>query len=109
MGLVHPTKSKDCFMAYTLFSAQTTNATSSVQTLPTPDVRNQRLPLTVYAFGTFGGGTVKLQASPDGTNWIDVPSVSFTAAGMINVDLGAYQVRAVLSGATAPSVSLVLY
>lgn len=63
------------------------------------------------AYGTFGSGTVKLQWSPnDGTTWIDVDAsgdtfVTFTANGSGGFELPACQIRAVLSGATAASVT----
>ena len=63
------------------------------------------------AWGTFGSGTCKLQWSPDGgTTYIDADRsgdtyVTFTANGVGEFDLPRGYVRAVLSGATAPSVS----
>lgn len=62
------------------------------------------------AQGTFGSGTIKLQASfDDGTTWIDVDKsgdtyVTFTSNGVGGFELGACQLRASLSGATAPSI-----
>jgi len=68
---------------------------------------------TVAAWGTFGGGTLTMEMSPDGgTTWIALdPSGStvntFTANGVgnfqINIDC---LVRATLSGATTPSVNV---
>jgi hypothetical protein len=50
---------------------------------------------------TWGGGTVKLQIQdPQGT-WIDVPSASFTANGMMNFDLPPGQIQASITTATA--------
>jgi hypothetical protein len=63
------------------------------------------------AYGTFGSGTCKLQWSPDaGTTWIDADRsgdtyVTFTANGVGGFELPPGHVRAVLSGATAPTVS----
>jgi hypothetical protein len=62
------------------------------------------------AWGTFGGGTAKLQQSPDGgTTWIDVDRsgdtyVSFTANGEGGFELGLCLLRFSLTGATAPNV-----
>lgn len=63
------------------------------------------------AAGTFGGGTCKLQWQPDGgTTWIDVDRsgdtfVTFTANGAGGFELPACQIRAVLSGSTAPTLT----
>jgi len=52
--------------------------------------------------GTFGGGTVKLQMSPDdGTTWVDVGGdSSVTAAAVVNFDLNGCDIRLNLSGST---------
>jgi len=61
---------------------------------------------TVYS-ATFGGGTVKLQWSPDdGTTWLDVDSgddayVTLTAVGAGNFELPECQIRAHVATATA--------
>jgi hypothetical protein len=63
------------------------------------------------AFGAFGAGTCKLQFSPDaGVTWLDVDRsgdtyVTFTANGSGGFELPPCQIRAVLTGATAPSLS----
>ena len=64
---------------------------------------NERV--AVQAIGTFSGATAKLQASLDGTNFFDVPTVSFTAPGLLFVELAATHVRGVLTSGT-PSVSM---
>lgn len=62
---------------------------------------------TMTVFGTFGGGTVKLQRSVDnGTTWIDVSGASVTANGQTNFEFSACYLRADLSGATTPSVTV---
>ncbi|WP_439392585.1 hypothetical protein ACRQ5Q_24495 [Bradyrhizobium sp. PMVTL-01] len=53
--------------------------------------------------GTFNGATVKLQWTPDGTNWLDVDQngdtfVTKTAAGHGGFELPQCQVRAAQSG-----------
>lgn len=59
-----------------------------------------------HVYGTFGGGTCKLQLSTDGAVWTDVSGASFTAAGATVFDpQGPCKVRAVLSGATSPSLN----
>jgi hypothetical protein len=67
---------------------------------------------TFFAWGTFGGSTVKMQASPvDGTTWIDVPSASLTAAGtvVLNPLFAAPRVRAVVVGGAGMNVNAALF
>lgn len=62
---------------------------------------------SVYTYGTFGSGTLKLQGSPEdtGTNWTDITSISFTAAGVKSVSgFHARRLRWVLSGSTTPAI-----
>ncbi|SFH96573.1 hypothetical protein [Planctomicrobium piriforme] len=64
----------------------------------------------MIANSTFGSGTVKLQMSPDDptgtpTNWVDVTSISMTAAGTVRFELPPCKVRCVLSGSTAASLN----
>jgi len=62
---------------------------------------------TLFVSGTFGTGTVKLQASPDAETWFDVDTpaaVSFTAAGYKNFEIKAGYFRLNLSGATSPNI-----
>lgn len=62
---------------------------------------------TVYAYGTFGSGTLKLQGSPEdsGTNWTDLTSINFTAAGVKTVSgFFARRLRWVLTGSTTPAI-----
>lgn len=64
--------------------------------------------LTVTAAGTFGGGTVKPQVSPDGgVTWTDAPgSPSLNAAGSVNFLVAkGYRVRLSFSGSAAPSLN----
>lgn len=60
------------------------------------------LPSTFATFGTFGGGTIKLQAgfvdSNNVTQWQDIPDTSMTAAGVVNIAMKANFFRIVLSG-----------
>lgn len=65
---------------------------------------------TLFVWGTFGGSTVKLQISPDGTNWFDVSGAdAITAAGALNVEFRAKQVRGSVSGGTANSINMRLF
>lgn len=61
---------------------------------------------TFWAWGTFDGASVKLEASPDGTNWFDVgASVTMNTKGVAAFALGACKLRATLSAA-APTTSI---
>lgn len=56
---------------------------------------------TFWAWGTFGGATVLLEASPDGTTWIPVGNaVSFVDDGIGGFALTPCKLRATLFGAT---------
>lgn len=82
-----------------LFIAQTTNANSS--SFPVASAKNRFTSdiFTVYFWGTWDSATAKIQISPDGgTNWFDVPNTSVTADTVMNVEIRASHVRAVLSG-----------
>jgi hypothetical protein len=63
------------------------------------------------AFGTFGGGTFKLQFSPDGgASWVDYSpqngvALTLTANGSLVFRLPPGQFRSVLTGSTAPSLN----
>lgn len=65
------------------------------------------LPTTFAAFGTFGGGSLQLQAGfMDANNvmqWINV-GAAVTATGAVNVAMRANQFRLVLTGATTPNL-----
>ncbi len=61
---------------------------------------NTQFSFTVFYYGTFDSGTIKLQASPDNqVNWIDIPNSSSTSATCMNMELRATHIRANLSGA----------
>lgn len=65
----------------------------------------------VQVAGTFGGATVTLQASNDGTNWVTVKSllgldVSLTAAGLAEFSTGALYIRPAISGGTGDDVDV---
>lgn len=102
---------------------QTTQVlTSNTNVLLCDAIRNPETNMweaTIFVYGTFGGGTVNLQASPDGgttkINLRDVTGtvVAVTANDAYNLRLGeagrngaAIKVYATISGATSPSVSV---
>jgi regulation of enolase protein 1 (concanavalin A-like superfamily) len=82
-------------MATYLFSARTTDGNSSALDHPGG-------PVMLIVRGTFNGATVKLQASDDGTNWVDVQYAAFTAALAVLFELPiGSKIRANVSGAGA--------
>lgn len=62
----------------------------------------------VFLIGDFGGGTAKIQASPDnGTTFVDLANSSFTAAGVKNIILPRETIlRVNLAGATSPDLDI---
>ena len=78
----------------------TANGAGAVIYAPRFDQVRPRNPLTVYVWGTFGGATVKVQVTPDGTNWFDLSNYSFSDVGCENIDAAAVAYRLFVSGAT---------
>lgn len=69
--------------------------------------------ITVQVSGTFGSATAVLQGSNDGTNWSPLnawigTNTSFTAAGIRKVVENPGYIRAVTTGGTGSSISLVV-
>lgn len=67
------------------------------------------LPSTFAVWGTFGGGTIKMQAgfvdSAGVTQWQDIAGASFTAPNQaVNIAMKANYYRLVLTGATSPNL-----
>ena len=62
--------------------------------------------ITFYAFCTTGSVTLNLQASPDGTTWVDVPDTTVTLDAnqgtVLNLNLSAHSVRPVVTSASSP-------
>jgi hypothetical protein len=84
---------------HTTFSTNTTSSTARIHGGE----------LHVHASGTFGGGTVKIQFQADNGLWYDIAGAAWTTAADELIDLGnqqSYTVRAVLTGATTPSLFL---
>ena len=72
-----------------------------------PEYRVHGGELHVHASGTFGGGTVKIQFMADNGVYKDVAGAAWTTAADELIDFGtnqSYTVRAVLTGATGPSL-----
>lgn len=61
--------------------------------------------------GTFGGATVKLQLSNNGTNWVDARNlqgapIAILAAGGEEFSTGAIHVRPLVTGGTGTSLQI---
>lgn len=90
--------------------AQTFNLTADGSTTALPVYGN----FTVAAFGTWGSGSLVIQASfDDGTTWIDLTDangnvVTLTSNTARNVEVGFAKVRVTLSGATSPDLDIVM-
>lgn len=72
--------------------------------------------MTVQVGGTFGGATVTMQGSNDGTNWVSlndqaVPGnvCSFTSAGLKGVLQAVKYIRPVVTGGTGTGLSVILF
>lgn len=67
---------------------------------------------TFQVYGTFGGATVAMQGSNDGTNWVGLTifstgaALSFAAAGMLSSAEFPLYIRPFLSGGAASSVTV---
>lgn len=65
--------------------------------------------LTVYAYGTFGSSTGKVQVSDGTTNWVDHANLKLSAGGVGTLEGRFAQARGVVVGGTGnESVTLVL-
>ncbi len=72
---------------------------------PTPAFTGSAFRVAIFVEGTFDG-TLKLQASPNGSSWFDVPGAALTERGMAVVDTAAPFLRFVNGGgAGAPSLT----
>lgn len=68
----------------------------------------------VQISGDFGGATVKIQTSNDGTNFYDIKdihnaAVSTTAAAIFEITSAALYIKPAISGGTADAVNVTLY
>jgi hypothetical protein len=71
----------------------------------------QGLAGSVQVTGTFGGATITLQGSNDGTNFVTLKdsagtAISFTAAGMAEFSTAALYLKPTSSGGTADNVTV---
>lgn len=68
---------------------------------------------SIQAEGTFGGGTVKLQGSNDGTNWVDLDdtqgtAIGITAAGAAEFSTAMVYLRPLITGGTGDDVNVTI-
>lgn len=76
-----------------------TLASAATNSTGTAFAANVRGVSSLIAYGTFDSGAVQLQASPNGTNWADIPSATLSAAGRYDIPAMVYGwVRAVITG-----------
>jgi len=61
---------------------------------------------TFFVWGTFGGSTVTVEISPDGTNWFPVTGLSWTVLDVKNAEFRALQVRGVVTGGAGQSINM---
>lgn len=70
--------------------------------------------ITVQAIGTFGGATVRLQGSNDGTNWHNMTqkpgttALGFTAAGLHSINEMPAYIRPLTAGGTGTDVDVIV-
>ncbi len=93
----------------------TASADGTVQQVSLTHPEDPGMRLWGYSFqvtGTFGSGTLELQVSNDGTNYVALPSgaKSLTAAGVKSTfdgELAGFKyARLQLSGSTSPSLTI---
>jgi len=85
------------------------NGNGSSFELNTGGSRNKENLRTVFCWGTFGGATVTVEISIDGTNWFEVSNISFTLKGAVNMEARAVYVRGVVTGGSGESINLTLH
>lgn len=89
------------------FAASSGTLSSNTSTTVTVEGYNSTAKLnTLYLAGTFGGGTVTVEGSPDGgTTWVAVQGYSYTSASIVNIAFRWTAIRLTLSGAVGPSLT----
>ena len=108
MATIIPTTVEDQVRAaayrWTDYSTADTSTPIKVQNM-------QGLAGSVQVTGTFGGATITLQGSNDGTNFVTLKdsagtAISFTAAGMAEFSTAALYLKPTSSGGTADNVTV---
>jgi hypothetical protein len=92
---------------WVVFSSVTANATTPMVSLARVAERARLRPWTLYVYGTFGGGSVQMQASPDGVNWVNL-GTPITQPSVAAFDVTANFLQAVIAGASSPSLTAVV-
>lgn len=96
--------------SFPLLKNQTVNTTGAASATETPLVNYPvNALISVHAFGVFGAGTLVIEVTPDGTNWVApvTSPASLTAAGVLTWQGVALGVRAKLTGATAATLTAI--
>lgn len=81
----------------TLFLNRTTNGSGTAIPVPVSE-QGGFLHRTIYILGTLDGATFTLEATPDGTNWVDVPDSDSVLPSPVNVVVRAKELRGKLAG-----------
>lgn len=75
---------------------------------------SRSLGASIQAVGAFGGGTVTIEVSNDGTNYFPLSLLDGTAAptlsadGLIEISTGAKYIRPVLAGSSGGTINILL-
>ena len=86
---------------YGIFKSETANVAGS------GTVKAYKARHTMFAWGTFGGATVKVQLSPNGVDWFDDANLTMTTAGFNTFEVAPdTRMRGVISGGTAANLNL---
>ena len=82
------------------------NANGSTPIIAPTNLNANGSTLELFVTGTFGGGSVIVEQSPDGVNWFSVgTAVTARSRTTISIFSGS-RLRITLSGATAPSLTV---
>lgn len=91
-----------------IFNLTANGSTESIRPATSHHLRDADPQLRQFmTWGTFGGGTLTIQYSYDGTNWIDDSVLVFSEAGVGEFETKpSLYFRATLTGATSPDISV---
>lgn len=79
-----------------------------------PTIQSQYIKETVQVTGTFGGATVTIQGSNDGTNWVTLNdkngnALTFTTAGLKTIHEQTKFTRAKTAGGAGTTVAVCIF